>query len=94
VALLQTCVYEAVKAGIIEDPKVLMNERARLQMLIDELVSQPQERLEEISMSYKDLLLSDNLVQLIQERLLAMAQRDVDARREGKEDLYKAVHAN
>ncbi|EED94848.1 hypothetical protein THAPSDRAFT_261462, partial [Thalassiosira pseudonana CCMP1335] len=49
-------------------------ERSRLQMLVDELLLQPEERLEEIALNYKDLLLSDNLVDLIRERLYAMAQ--------------------
>ncbi|KAL7537850.1 hypothetical protein ACHAXR_012515 [Thalassiosira sp. AJA248-18] len=93
VTLLRNCVNEAVKAGIVEDPEILIGERSRLQMLIDELISQPEERLEEIAMNYKDLLLSDNLVDLIKERLHAMAMRDIDAQREGKEDLFKEVHA-
>jgi len=94
VTLLRTCVNEAVKAGLIEDPEVLAIERSRLQMLIDELMSQPEERLEEISMSYKDLLLSDNLVDLIKERLYNMAQSDVKAQREGTERQLKNRHAN
>ncbi|KAK1743735.1 hypothetical protein QTG54_005332 [Skeletonema marinoi] len=93
VALLQACVKEAVNAGIIEDPLIIMAERSRLQMLVDELMSQPQERLEEIAMNYKDLLLSDNLVELMKERLQAMAQRDLEARRRGDEDAVSAVHA-
>jgi len=94
VALLRTCVNEAVKAGLIEDPEVLAIERSRLQMLIDELMSQPEERLEEISMNYKDLLLSDNLVDLIKERLYNMAQSDVKAQREGTEHQLKDRHAS
>ena len=93
VALLQACVKEAVNAGIIEDPLIIMAERSRLQMLVDELMSQPEERLEEIAMNYKDLLLSDNLVELMKERLQAMAQRDLEARRRGDEDAVSAVHA-
>ena len=93
VKLLQTCVKEAVNAGIIEDPLIIMAERSRLQMLVDELIAQPEERLEEIAMNYKDLLLSDNLVDLMKERLLAMAQRDLEARRRGQEDAVSAAHA-
>jgi len=44
-------------------------------------------------MNYKDVLLSDNLVDLIKERLQAMTQRDLADRREGKEDLRKEIHA-
>ena len=51
-----------MNAGIIEDPELRLIERSWLQMLIDELLSQPEERLEEIALNYKDLLLSDNLV--------------------------------
>lgn len=93
VGLLRTCVNEAVKAGIVEDPEIFLAERSRLQMLMSELVSQPEERLEEIAMNYKDLLLSDNLVDLIKERLQAMMRRDQDARREGNEDSLKDIHA-
>jgi hypothetical protein len=93
VNMLRKCVEESVKAGIIEDPRILLDERARLQMLIDELSSQPEERLEEISLNYKDLLLSDNFIDLVRERLYNMAQRDLAARQEGTEDLLKNVHA-
>ena len=93
VNLLRTCTDEAVKAGLIEDPQILMIERFRLQMLLDELISQPEERLEEIALNYKDLLLSDNLVELMKERLRAMTERDLEARREGKEDSLKEQHA-
>ncbi len=90
--LLRKCVNEAVKAGIIDDPELVSIERSRLQMLVDELLLQPEERLEEIALNYKDLLLSDNLVDLIRERLYAMAQRDLDAQCEGNEDAVKKVH--
>lgn len=93
VKLLQTCVKEAVNAGIIDDPLIIMAERSRLQMLLDELTSQPEERLEEIAMNYKDLLLSDNLVDLMKERLQNMAARDLEARRRGEEDTFTAVHS-
>ncbi len=93
VALLQKCVDEAVRAGIIEDPEIVVVERSRLQMLLDELTTQPEERLEEIAMNYKDLLLSDNLVDLIRERLHGMAQRDLEARRTGDEELHKEAHS-
>ena len=93
VTMLRSCVKEAVKAGIIEDPEVLMAERSRLQMLVAELMSQPEERLEEIAGVYKDVLLSDNLIELVKERLHAMVQRDLDARRKGTEDLLREAHA-
>jgi hypothetical protein len=92
VNLLRKCVNEAVNVGLIDDPDLLLMERSRLQMLIDELLSQPEERLEEIAMNYKDLLLSDHLVDHMKERLYAMAQRDLDARRRGEEDSLKEAH--
>jgi len=88
---LRTCADDAVKAGIIEDPELLMVERSRLQMLVDELISQ-QERLEEIAMNYKDLLLSDNFVSLMKERVRAMTYRDLEAQREGDKDRCKLRH--
>ena len=94
VTLLRKCVNEAVKAGIIENPEILAIERSRLQMLIDELISQPEERLEEITMNYKDLLLSDNFVNLIRERLYNMAQSDLNAQKNGNEYLVKERHAS
>jgi len=90
--VLKYCVSEAVKAGIIDDPEILLTERTRLQLVVDEIMSQPEERLEEIAMSYKDLLLSDNLVALMKERLNAMAYRDMEARRQGDEDRFKEQH--
>lgn len=93
VLLLRKCVKEAVKAGIIEDPEIRLTERSRLQMLIDELTSQPEERFEEISLNYKDLLLSDNFIDLVRERLYSMAQRDLQARADGNEDMHKESHA-
>lgn len=93
IAMLRKCVNEAVRAGIIPDPEIVLTERSRLQMLIDELESQPQERLEEIALNYKDLLLSDNFIDLVRERLYAMAQRDLAARQDGTEDLLKDAHA-
>ena len=92
VDLLRKCVNEAVNAGLIEDPEQLLFERSRLQMLIDELLSQPEERLEEIALNYKDLLLSDNLVDHMKKRLYAMSQRDLNARKMGNEDSLKIRH--
>eukprot|EP00804_Cyclotella_cryptica_P002831 CCRYP_009364-RA/>CCRYP_009364-RA protein AED:0.08 eAED:0.08 QI:0/0/0/1/1/1/3/0/1109 len=93
VNILRKCVEEAVKAGLIEDPEILLTERSRLQMLIDELASQPEERLEEIALNYKDLLLSDNFIDLVRERMYAMAQRDLAARQDGTEESLRDIHA-
>lgn len=79
-------VNEAVEIGIIQNPLVLMEERSRLQMVVDELWSQPEDRLREVLVNYKDLLLSDNFVPLIKERLQAMAARDLDALRKRTDD--------
>jgi len=78
---LRTVFQEAVDLGLITDPVTVMAERSRLQMLIDELWTQPEERVREIAMNYMDLLLSDNFVSLVKERLAKMAQRDIEALR-------------
>ena len=83
---LQTVVNEAVELGIIPNPLAVMEERARLQMVLDELQSQPEERFREILSNYKELLLSDNFVDLIKERLQAMADRDLDSLRKRSDD--------
>ncbi|MGK3745803.1 MAG: hypothetical protein ACI90V_012664, partial [Bacillariaceae sp.] len=84
---LQTMVEEASRAGIIDDPVDMMAERSRLQLLLDELWDQPEERYLEIASNYKELLLSDRLVALIRDRLTAMADRDLDALRRDDESL-------
>ncbi len=84
---LQKVVEGAVKSGIIDDPVEVMAEASRLQLVLDELWNQPEERFYEIASSYKDLLLSDRYVLLIRERLRAMADRDLDALRNDDESL-------
>ena len=84
---LKTVVEGAVKSGIIDDPVEVMAEASRLQLVLDELWNQPEERFHEIASSYKDLLLSDRLVLLIRERLRIMADRDLDALRNDDESL-------
>ena len=84
---LQKVVEGAVKSGIIDNPVEVMAEASRLQLVLDELWNQPEERFHEIASSYKDLLLSDRLALLIQERLRAMADRDLDALRNDDESL-------
>jgi len=83
---LQAVVTESVEMGIIPNPLVLMEERARLQLVLDELRSQPEERFREILENYKELLLSDNFVDLIRERLQSMADRDLEALRQRSDD--------
>jgi hypothetical protein len=80
-------VEEAVEIGLIDDPLEIQEEAARLQMLLDELAHQLEERFRDISSNYKDLLLSDNFVQLMKERLNAMADRDLDALRRDDDSL-------
>ena len=84
---LKTLVAEATKSGIIEDPINLLAERSRLQLVVDELGNQPDERFLEVASNYKDLLLSDNFVGLVRERLANMADRDLDALRRDDESL-------
>ena len=84
---LRKVVVEASNLGLIGDPLILMAERSRLQMVLDELWDQPEERFREIASNYKDLLLSDNFATLVKKRLNAMAERDVEALRREDESL-------
>ena len=72
---------EGIRIGLIPNPEELKNEGARLQMLLDELVSQPDDRMSDIVDSYRDLLLSENFVSLVRSRMENMAERDMDALR-------------
>lgn len=76
---------DGVQIGLIDDPIEYMKERSRLQMLVNELVNQPDERFSEIAEFYKDLLLSDNFVTLLKENLKSMAERHLEARRSGED---------
>mmetsp|Transcript_14575 Transcript_14575/g.22484 ORF Transcript_14575/g.22484 Transcript_14575/m.22484 type:complete len:895 (-) Transcript_14575:367-3051(-) len=73
---LQKVVDEAVKIGIIDDPREVMAEKGRLNMLVEELIRFPEDRFSEIVDEYRDLLLSERFVQLIQERFLVMKEYD------------------
>jgi len=92
VANFQAVVVESVEIGLIDDPLQIKAEASRLQMLLDELWSQPEERFREISSNYKDLLLSDNFAQLLKQRLNEMADRDLDALRRD-DDSLETTHA-
>ena len=94
VVLLQSCVDEAKKAGIVEDWEVIAVKRSRLQMLVVELLPQPMERLQEIAGNYKDLIMSKTLVDLVRERLHAMARRNLDARGEENKEVLRVIHAS
>jgi hypothetical protein len=87
VSNLQSVVKEAVEIGLIDDPLLLQQEEARLQMLLDELTNQPEERMREVASNYKDLLLSDNFITLVKKRLNDMAERDLDALRKDDDSL-------
>ena len=71
---LQRCVEEGVSVGLIDDPFVYMSERSRLDMVVDELMREPDERFGEIIVNYKDLLLSDNFVSLVKEKIQNLNQ--------------------
>ena len=85
---LRMVVNEAVQLGLIEDPLTLLQERSRLQLVLDELWDMPEDRFREIVENYKDLLLSDNFVGLLKERMAQMAERDLEEMRQNidKED--------
>ena len=55
------------------DPEV------RLHIVISELWDQPEERFRDIADNHKDLLLSENFIGLVKEKLDEMADRDMDA---------------
>jgi len=84
---LRTVMKEGVEIGLIDDPLRVMAEVSRLQMLLDELWDQPEERVREISSNYKDLLLSDYFVPSVKRRLSEMAERDLDALRHDDDSL-------
>ncbi len=84
---LETVAGEAMEIGLIRDPIRLVDESSRLQLLLDELWRQPDERFRNIADSYKDLLLSDNFIDLIKARLRKMADRDLEALRQNNESL-------
>ena len=88
---LQGVVKEAVEIGLIDDPLILQQEEARLQMLLDELAYQPEERMREIASNYKDLLLSENFIDLVKKRLNEMSERDLDALRRD-DDSLDSIH--
>jgi hypothetical protein len=90
---IRKVVMEATEIGLINDPLNLMAERSRLQMILDELRNQPEERFRDVAENYKDLLLSDNFVVLVKERLTQMVDRDLDALRRDDESL-KEPHAS
>ena len=90
---LQKCVEEGVAVGLIQDPFEYMQEKSRLAMIIDELRFQPDERFGEIIFNYKDLMLSDNFIVLLREKLQNMVQVERDYMSNGKpmaeiEDLH------
>lgn len=74
---LQKLVQEAVEVGLIGDPILKAQERARLQLILDEISNQDDDRFADIASGYKDLLLSDNFVPLVRERIDLMKSRDV-----------------
>jgi hypothetical protein len=84
-------VDDAVEIGLIDDPLELLAEESRLQMLIDELWVQPDERTREIVSNFKDVLLSEHFTAHVRKRLELMAQRDVDALRNDDTSL-ESVH--
>lgn len=78
---LYQVVNDAVTIGLIDNPLDILAEKGRLQMLLDELQTQPKERYREIMTSFKDLLLSDYFVPLIKVHLKEMADKDLNALR-------------
>lgn len=90
ISRLRSVMEEAVEIGLIPDPVEIQAEQARLQMLLDELASQPEERMREIASNYKDLMLSEHFVDHVRRRLNKMADDDLDALRRDDESLESA----
>ncbi|GKY96060.1 hypothetical protein MPSEU_000566200 [Mayamaea pseudoterrestris] len=88
---LQIVFDEAVEIGLIADPLVIESERSRLQVVINELWAQPEERFKVVASNYKELFLSDYFPHLVRERLNDMADRDLSALRRDDESLEQ-VH--
>ena len=82
-------VEDAVELGIVDDPVQLQAEESRLQLLLDELWDQPEERVRNIAENYKDLLLSDYFVHHVKKRLSQMAQRDLRAKKDERKTLQE-----
>jgi hypothetical protein len=93
VSNLRVVVEEAVEIGLIVDPYLLQEEKSRLEILLNEMIHQPEERMREIASNYKDLLLSDNFVGLVRKRLNEMTDRELDALRRGNDDALELTHA-
>jgi len=82
---LRQAVDDGVTVGLIDDPMKYMKERSRLEMLVNELANQPEERFGEIATFYKDLLLSDNFVTLLKDNLRSMASKHLEMKRSGED---------
>lgn len=89
---LQSVANEAVQMGLIPNPLERIADRSRLDIVVHEMWDQPEERFREIASNYKDLLLSENFVGLVKERLANMAQRDLDALR--RDDVSSVASAH
>ena len=83
---LKQTVRNAVKIGLIDDPILVIQERGRLELLVDELSQLPGERRKEVVSEYKDLLLSDRFVMLINERLINMRKRETENMNDPQKD--------
>ena len=82
---VRTVVEDAVAVGLIEDPLLILAERARLNILVKELKGQ-EDRFGEIAQEYKDLLLSDHFIPIVKQYLNTMIERDLEARRNDEPD--------
>jgi len=93
ISKLQQCVHEGIAIGLINDPFEYLGEKSRLDMVLAELRQQPAERFDEIISNYRDLLLSDNFVTMIREKLNSMAKLEMELKKSAKNiEEIKAKH--
>ena len=88
---LQKCVEEGIAVGLIKDPFEYLREKSRLDMVINELTQQPQERFGEIIINYKDLLLSDNFPILLREKLRSTTEAETELQEAHRDIMGKMV---
>jgi len=90
---LRFIVDESVAMGLISDPIEILAQSSRLQIILDEMKFQPEERFVEIVSNYRDLLLSDHFPQIIRAKLIDMAKSESRVQKTGGSTLeLESIH--
>lgn len=79
---------EGITVGLIRDPMVCLEERRRLRIVVDEIKRRLEEQFDEIVVNYRELVLLDNFMPLVGNRLSDM---DADLRKDAVDRLI-ALH--